>query len=255
MASGYISPLGLLRMNRANALSVSAGRRLQSEICFEGRERGRFRPAPGRAPALPAFPRCDSIRNGFRLLSILPCGAAFHLAAPFLHIRSRMYGFCGLSASFRQLRGIPPAESERSLEGVSIYEVDHRPCRRTRRPYALHGGGIVVRLGVRSREGRAAHDRRIPRTVFGQGGPSGDHLGAHGLETRHRGEPREGALHARASVRQLRYLHRERRQAHAAGTPPDPVRRFRLGPFRRYRSRMALGGSRPRFRRTERKRP
>lgn len=45
------------------------------------------------------------------------------------------------------------------------------------------------------------------------------------------------------------------RHTQPAGTPPDPVRRFRLGPFRRYRSRMAIGGTRPRCRRTERKRP
>ena len=38
-------------------------------------------------------------------------------------------------------------------------------------------------MGVRPLEGRAADDRRVPRTVPGQGRPPGDHLGAHGLET------------------------------------------------------------------------
>lgn len=237
------------------ALPVSAGRRLLSEMFLQEREGAVYARPRGVVPALPAFRKRDYLRIGFRLPSILPRGAAFHPSAPFLHIRSRMQGFCGPSASFGRLRGIPPSVSERSLEGVSIYEADYRSYRWMRCPYTLHGGGIVVRMGVRSREGRAADDRRIPRTILGQGGPSGDHLGTHGFETRHRGKSREGALHARAGVRQLRDLHRGRRQAQAAGMPPEPVRRFRLGPFRRHRSRMALGGTRPRGRRTERKRP
>lgn len=237
------------------ALPVSAGRRLLSEMFLHEREGAVYARPRGVVPALPAFRKCDYLRSGFRLPSILPRGAAFHPSAPFLHIRSGMQGFCGPSASFGRLRGIPPSVSERSPESGSTYEADHRFCRRTLRPYARHGGGVVVRMGVRPLEGRAADDRRVPRAVPGQGRPSGDHLGAHGLETRHRGKSREGALHARAGVRQLRDLHRGRRQAQAAGTPPDPVRRFRLGPFRRHRSRMALGGTRPWGRRTERKRP
>ena len=90
MASGYISPLGLLRMNRANALSVSAGRRLLSEMFLQEREGTVYARPRGVVPALPAFRKCDYLRSGFRLPLILPRGAAFHPSAPFLHIRSRM---------------------------------------------------------------------------------------------------------------------------------------------------------------------
>lgn len=168
-------------------------------------------PAPGRVPALPVFPKCDRLGAGSAYNRFYPV-ARRSIRPPHFSISGRgCKVFCGLSASFGRLQGIPHAVSERSLEGASIYEADHRLCRRTRRSYAWHGGGVVVRMGVRPREGRAADDRRIPRAVPGQGRPPGDHLGAHGLETRHRGEPREGALHARPGVRQLRNLHPGRR--------------------------------------------
>ena len=86
---GTCRPWGLLRISgrppRRFRQAAACNRR-----CFLREGRGDVYARPrGAVPALPAFPRCDSIRNGFRLPSILPRGAAFHPAALFLHIRSR----------------------------------------------------------------------------------------------------------------------------------------------------------------------
>lgn len=72
------------------ALPVSAGRRLLSEMFLHEREGAVYARPRGVVPALPAFRKCDYLRSGLRLPSILPRGAAFHPSAPFLHIRSRM---------------------------------------------------------------------------------------------------------------------------------------------------------------------
>lgn len=82
--------MGPLADEWADAPPVSAGRRLLSEMFLQEREGAVYARPRGVVPALPAFRKCDYLRSGFRLLSILPRGAAFHPSAPFLHIRSRM---------------------------------------------------------------------------------------------------------------------------------------------------------------------